>query len=32
VLGWGTVVLITTAVVIMLGSQCLEVFGIKLFG
>jgi Mn2+/Fe2+ NRAMP family transporter len=31
VLGWGTVALITTAVVIMLGSQCLEVFGIKLF-
>jgi NRAMP (natural resistance-associated macrophage protein)-like metal ion transporter len=32
VLGWGTVTLITTAVVIMLASQCLEVFGIKLFG
>jgi Mn2+/Fe2+ NRAMP family transporter len=32
VLGWGTVALITTAVVIMLGSQCLEVFGITLFG
>ena len=27
VLGWGTVALITTAVVVMLGSQCLEVFG-----
>jgi Mn2+/Fe2+ NRAMP family transporter len=31
-LGWGTLVLITTAVVIMLGSQCLEVFGMTLFG
>jgi Mn2+/Fe2+ NRAMP family transporter len=32
VLGWGTFTLITTAVVIMLGGQLLEHFGIHLFG
>jgi len=32
VLGWGTFALITTAVVIMLGGQLLEHFGIHLFG
>lgn len=32
VLGWGTFVLITTAVMIMLGGQLLDAFGIKLFG
>ena len=32
VLGWGTVALITIAVVVMLGSQCLQVFGSSLFG
>jgi len=32
VLAFGTLVLITTAVVVMLGSQVLELFGIKLFG
>ena len=31
VLGWGTWTLITTAVVVMLGSQCLELFGLSLF-
>jgi Mn2+/Fe2+ NRAMP family transporter len=32
VLGWGTMALITMAVVVMLGSYCLEVFGISLVG
>lgn len=32
VLGWGTFVMITTAVVIMLGGQLLDLFGIHLFG
>jgi Mn2+/Fe2+ NRAMP family transporter len=32
VLGWGTFVMISTAVVIMLGGQLLEFFGIHLFG
>jgi len=32
VLGWGTVALITMAVVVMLGSQCRQVLGISLFG
>lgn len=32
ILGWGTFALITTAVVIMLGGQLLEHFGIHLFG
>jgi len=31
VLGWGTWILITAAVVIMLGSQCLEIVGLTLF-
>ena len=31
VLGWGTFALITIAVVVMLGGQLLELFGIKLF-
>jgi len=31
VLGWGTFALITTAVVVMLGGQILELLGIKLF-
>jgi Mn2+/Fe2+ NRAMP family transporter len=31
-LGWGTFLLITTAVIVMLGSQMLALFGIKLFG
>jgi Mn2+/Fe2+ NRAMP family transporter len=28
VLGWGTFILVTTAVVIMLGSQVLTMFGV----
>jgi len=32
VLAFGTLILITTAVVVMLGSQLLEFFGINLFG
>ena len=32
VLGWGTFVLITTAVVVLLGSQLLELLGISIFG
>ncbi|HEV7843455.1 MAG TPA: Nramp family divalent metal transporter [Pyrinomonadaceae bacterium] len=32
VLGWGTFVMITTAVVLMLGSQLLKLLGINLFG
>jgi Mn2+/Fe2+ NRAMP family transporter len=32
VLGFGTLILITSAVVIMLGSQLLEFFGIRFFG
>ncbi|MCU1288626.1 MAG: natural resistance-associated macrophage protein [Acidobacteria bacterium] len=32
VLGWGTFLLIITAVIIMLGGQLLELFGIQLFG
>ncbi|HEX8747979.1 MAG TPA: Nramp family divalent metal transporter [Pyrinomonadaceae bacterium] len=32
VLGWGTFAMITTAVVIMLGSQMLKLLGISLFG
>jgi NRAMP (natural resistance-associated macrophage protein)-like metal ion transporter len=32
VLGWGTFVMITIAVVVMLGGQLLESFGINLFG
>ncbi|MCA1592932.1 MAG: Nramp family divalent metal transporter [Acidobacteria bacterium] len=32
VLGWGTFAMITTAVVVMLGGQLLEFFGVKLFG
>ncbi len=32
VLGWGTFVMITVAVVVMLGGQMLEMFGFKLFG
>ncbi|MBV9211638.1 MAG: Nramp family divalent metal transporter [Acidobacteria bacterium] len=31
ILGWGTFALITFAVVVMLGSQLLDLFGIKLF-
>ena len=31
-LGWGTFAMITIAVVVMLGGQLLELFGIKLFG
>jgi Mn2+/Fe2+ NRAMP family transporter len=32
VLGWGTFAVITTAVVVMLGSQLLDLLGVKLFG
>ena len=32
VFGWGTFALITTAVVVMLGGQLMELFGVKLFG
>ncbi|MBD0372586.1 MAG: Nramp family divalent metal transporter, partial [Pyrinomonadaceae bacterium] len=32
VLGWGTFAMITTAVVVMLGSQLLKLLGINLFG
>ena len=32
ILGWGTFVMITIAVVIMLGGQLLDLFGIRLFG
>lgn len=32
ILGWGTFVMITVAVVIMLGGQILDLFGIELFG
>lgn len=32
VLGWGTFLMITTAVVVMLGSQLLELLGLNLFG
>ncbi len=32
VLGWGTFLMITAAVVVMLGSQLLELLGINLFG
>jgi Mn2+/Fe2+ NRAMP family transporter len=32
VLGWGTFMMITTAVVIMIAGQVLELFGIHLFG
>jgi len=31
-MGWGTFVMITTTVVVMLGGQLLELFGIHLFG
>ena len=31
-LGWGTFAMITIAVIVMLGGQLLELFGIKLFG
>lgn len=31
-LGWGTFAMIATAVVVMLGGQLLDLFGIKLFG
>ncbi len=31
-LGWGTFAMITTAVVVMLGSQLLDLFGIHIFG
>jgi hypothetical protein len=32
VLGWGTFVMITIAVTVMLGGQILDLFGIELFG
>ena len=32
VLGWGTCAMSTTAVVVMLGGQLLELFGVQLFG
>src|ERR687885_2708689 len=32
ILGWGTTVLVTTAVVVLLGSQLLDLFGIHLLG
>ncbi len=32
VLGWGTFAMITTAILLMLGSQLLKLFGINLFG
>ena len=32
ILGWGTFIMITVAVIIMLGGQMLDLFGIKLFG
>ncbi|HEX8289381.1 MAG TPA: Nramp family divalent metal transporter [Pyrinomonadaceae bacterium] len=32
VLGWGTFLMITVAVIVMLGGQLLELFGIELFG
>src|SRR5688572_20235198 len=32
ILGWGTFMMITIAVIIMLGGQLLELFGIQLFG
>jgi Mn2+/Fe2+ NRAMP family transporter len=31
-LGWGTFIMITVAVIVMLGGQLLELFGIELFG
>lgn len=32
ILGWGTFLMITVAVIVMLGGQVLELFGIQLFG
>jgi Mn2+/Fe2+ NRAMP family transporter len=32
ILGWGTFLMITIAVIVMLGGQILELFGIQLFG